>query len=210
MLEFIFLFLFRTISGVQNGLGYGQYKKARLVTSWTMMISLAALAGWYFFQQPAVWYTWLSVALIVLSILGTEGVEDYFNEKYQLLAKDAHFWELLATGGVSVAWIWMGGNIFTIAASVYPALILHKAAINIIPRWKQMKWKAFAFFFDHATDDPTGDTFSIPLLGWKIKRLSVRSRILLAIASIIVFVIATVLHVKLTIFDILSLIGINW
>lgn len=209
MFEFIFLSLFRTISGIQNGLGYARYKKARTVTSWIMMISLAGLAGWYFFQQKPNWHVLVALVCIIASIVGTEGVEDYFNDNYQILPKDAHFWELIATGGITIAWTWMGGNIFTIAASIYPALILHKAAINIIPRWKEMKWKAFAFFLDHATDDPTGETFSIPLLGWKVKRLSVKGRLLLAGVSLVGMMIVSIMHLKLTLFDLLPWIGIG-
>jgi hypothetical protein len=59
---------------------------------------------------------------------------------------------------------------------VYPALILHKGLIN--------KGSGLSFFAT-ATDDSTGKTYGIPLLGLKIKRSGNKFRLTLAAISLI-------------------------
>jgi hypothetical protein len=90
--------------------------------------------------------------------------------------RDIHFWENLVTAGYFVFLILAGFNILYLVCSVYPALILHKGLIN--------KGSGLSFFAT-ATDDSTGKTYGIPLLGIKIKRSGNVLRLTLAAISII-------------------------
>jgi len=94
-----------------------------------------------------------------------------FLKKY----KDIHFWENLVTGGYTLFLILMGYNILFIICSVYPALILHKGLINLGSKLS---------FFAEATDDPTGKTYSIPILNIKIKRSNTHFRLIAAAMSL--------------------------
>lgn len=89
---------------------------------------------------------------------------------------DIHLWEDLLTGGYGVYLVLSGFNILMIACAMYPALILHKGLINIGSNQS---------FFASATDDATGKTYGIPLLGIKIKRSSTTFRVVLALLSLV-------------------------
>jgi len=89
---------------------------------------------------------------------------------------DIHLWEDLLTGGYGVYLVLSGFNILMLACAMYPALIVHKGLINIgsdLP------------FFASATDDATGKTYGIPLLGIKVKRSSTTFRLVLAGLSLV-------------------------
>lgn len=172
MNEFAFLFIFRALSGAKNGSGYAKSEGLALIGM--IMLILSALLIIYFnlFLDLTLFQRITASLSVVASALGVwltwKGLAG--NTKI-----DIHFWELWATGGVTVAWVLAGGNLLTIAASVYPGLIMHKGFVNTLqghPWW------------DKATDDPTGATFSIPFLGIKVPRLGTVGRVILAIASI--------------------------
>lgn len=173
MSEFAFLFIFRSLSGAKNGSGYGKDVDS-VASIGLVMLALCALLILYF-------NVFLDITLFQritsgLAVLGSAlGVWLTWRGLDGSMKVDVHFWELWATGGVTVAWALAGGNLLTIAASVYPGLVMHKGFVNILqghPWW------------DKATDDPTGATFSIPLLGWKVPRLGTVGRVILAIASL--------------------------
>lgn len=190
MIEFLYLFLFRALSGAQNGLGYADQRIPRTITSFLMCAILIGTLMILLLRAPESIWKVVAVLLVIASILGVLGVEDSYNEKTNLFKSDVHFWELLATGGITLAWMALGGNLIGIVASVYPGLILHKGFINL---GSGQKW------WYHGTDDKTGQTFSIPLLGWKIPRQSTRTRISLAVISVMIIIINTGLqwHVSL-------------
>lgn len=181
MIEFIYLFLFRILSGGQNAFGYAEKTAFRAVASGVMIFALGGTAVFFLQTDPDIWTLILGLACIIVSILGTVGVEDGFSDGFNILPKDIHFWEILATGGITVFWMATGGNWIMIAASVYPSLIIHKGLINI---------GSEKGFWYEGTDDPLGRYFSIPLLGWRIKRLSLKTRLFLAFISLIVFALA--------------------
>lgn len=189
MIEFIFLFLYRTLSGIQNGIGYalpnpikgpGESTNPPL-NRWLgiLSVSLAIVAYLPVFlsasQVPDVLKV-LAVLGSTISLFGVLGVWDNFTSVFNRFVNDIHFWELLATGGVTLCWVALGGNIYLIAAHVYPALLLHKGAVNMgsgLPFW------------DTRTNDATGKTFSVPLLNINIPRLGLRGRQIIAAVSII-------------------------
>jgi hypothetical protein len=90
--------------------------------------------------------------------------------------KDIHLWENFVTGGFMLFLALTGHNLLMLAFSVYPALILHKGLINL---------GSGLSFFDETTDDSTGKTYGIPLLGIKVKRSSTKMRLILAGLSIL-------------------------
>lgn len=185
-MEFWYLFLFRFGSGIQNGLGYGKYSRIRTFCS-VLLMGVLLWADFIFIESLGYgWQCPVTLILTGISQAGVWGVEDSFDKNYDLFPSDIHLWEMLATGGILLAWFIAGGNLYLIGASIYPSLLLHKAAINIIPRIKELGWtSAFNSFFDHRTDDATGKTFTIPLLNLSIPRLSLRARIILAILSVV-------------------------
>ena len=175
-MEFIYLFLFRAISGAQNGFGYAQRKIGRYVCAGIMFLMISPFLYYNlvyddYHQVLRV----LSILSAIASAIGVLGVEDGFNDEISILPKDIHLWEYVATGGALVAVVFMGGNLLYVVASVYPALILHKGFVNIGTGSK---------FFRHGTDDPTGKTWGIPLLNISIPRSSLKIRIAFAVISI--------------------------
>ena len=175
MLEFIYLFLYRVLSGVQNGLGYA-HKSVHLAFV-SILLAMASLPPMWLMQGQPLGGRMLAFTFAAISILSALGVWDSFNDALNgRFIKDVHFWELLLTGAMTLCWIVLGGNVYLVAAHVYPALLLHKAAVNIgsgLPFW------------DHRTDDATGQTFNVPLINIRIPRLSLRGRQLLAVASLL-------------------------
>lgn len=194
-MEFIFLFTYRVLSGLQNGLGYRRHNLLRSITSY--LLALAALAIIFIAIRQAPLIAFLSIAGALISALGAIGVEDSFNKKTSLLREDIHFWEMLATGGVMISVTILGGNLILILASVYPALIIHKGLINT---FSGLSW------WDQRTDDPTGKTFSIPLLGIAVPRMGLRGRQALAVASLMATAIAWAVPVRMSVYDILIMI----
>lgn len=180
MIEFIYLFLFRVLSGAQNGFGYAKNKTGRMGIGLAMALIIIAstyAALWVFNANE--WRTTLSVVFLIVSAIGVVGVEDGFNDQWRILPKDIHLWELFATGGVSLAWVALGGNWIAMAASVYPALIIHKGLINL---GSGKSW------WYHGTDDRTGKYFTIPIFNIKIPRLSTNGRVIIAVGSIALIV----------------------
>ena len=195
-MEFIFLFLYRSLSGWQNGLGYSGRHIARTSASYVLAIAAFApsIALLRAHAAPAI----LLAALLgsAISALGAIGVEDSFNEKMRMLPKDVHLWEMLATSGVMASVAAMGGNLILIVASVYPALIVHKGLINV---YSGLSW------WDKRTDDATGRTFSIPLLGIRVPRMGTRGRQAAAVLSIIAAAAAWIVPAKVSIYSLIEL-----
>lgn len=175
MFEFLYLVLFRWVSGLQNGLGYAGQHRARLAVSAIMFLVLAASSIYFFAHVSPPWAGIAAGLLAIASILGALGVEDVFNDSFSMLPPDLHFFEVIATGGITLAWVVAGGDIIAIACATYPGLIVHKGFVNLgsgLPWW------------DERTDDPTGKTFAIPLLGIRVPRLSARGRAVAALLSV--------------------------
>lgn len=175
MFEFTYLFLFRSLSGLQNGLGYAKLSTWRIVVTVALIAAAGFLNVYFAFQPIPLFPRLITMLLSIISMAGALGVEDSFNPEMDLMPRDVHFWESFATGGVVLAWTIGGGNILLIIASVYPALILHKGFVNI---GAGLKW------WDVRTDDKTGRTFRIPMLGITIVRGGNAWRIFLAIVSL--------------------------
>lgn len=174
------------MSGVQNGVGYSKnepgLKKMSIVLA--VLIIIQTIFFWAFtdlFDTVKI----VSSVLMLVSLICVFGAYDSFVEDFNTFPTDIHLFEMGVTGGVTLAWIGMSGNLIMIAASVYPALILHKGFINL---------GSGLDFFDNRTDDPTGKTFSIPLLGIKIPRIGTTVRIALAAISVAIAIVAQVLH----------------
>ena len=195
MIPFTFLTIFRALSGLQNGLGYGRHRLARAIVSIIMLLDIAALAIYLHLIGILPWQHWLALGCLLISAVGSFGVEDNFNKRLDLFKRDIHFWELLATGGVTLASILMGLDLIGIACSVYPGLVLHKGFVNVC---SGLGW------WYHGTDDATGKTFNVPLLGIRVPRLSLKGRIALALLSLLTIITTSSLHFKISIFGLLN------
>ena len=177
-MEFIYLFVFRALSGAQNGAGYAGRNR------WCIAITfLLVLLCFYpivmaigYDTPPKLFWGVVSVLGSLASAIGVAGVADSFDDTYNIFPRDIHLWELLATAGVTLSMIVMGGNWLYIIAHLYPALLLHKGFINL---------GSNKGFWYHGTDDPTGAIFAIPLLGIKVPRMSLRTRQVLALISLL-------------------------
>jgi len=170
MLEFIYAFSQRALSGAQNMYGYS--KKKGLFLLFTLIMLLFPFINYrpdllfFIFVIINVFDVYMKAASFNLLPYMT------FLKKY----RDIHFWEDIVTGGYFIFLILAHFNILYLICSVYPALILHKGLIN--------KGSGLSFFAS-ATDDATGKTYGIPLLGIKIKRSSTKLRLIFAAISLI-------------------------
>lgn len=183
MIEFTFLTLFRILSGGQNGLGYDKDKNRWMATAVLVLSLIGAFFLLTYCYSAKDWLYVFAILYLLVSLAGVLGVENSFSKQIEWVPIDIHFWELFATGGVTLAFAAMDANLIMIAASIYPALIIHKGLINI--------GSGKGFWYE-GTDDPTGKTFSIPLLEWKIRRLDNEFRITMAVSSIILAILVYV------------------
>lgn len=173
-MEFLFLFIYRAVSGAQNGLGYARHKMLGAATLAMILLNHGFLVYIILHIHPPVGLIIASAALVVASMASAVMVDLSFKHTGRIF--DIHFWESVTTGAVTLAAVIGGGNVLLIAASVYPALILHKGFINL---GGGLKW------WDQRTDDETGKTFRIPLFNISIPRSGNVVRITLSILSII-------------------------
>ena len=175
MIELIFLTLYRFVSGLQNGLGYSQNDFQPLATV-ALILSTLALGVYAWFIPLSILLKVVATLLALASAASALMVQLSFRPIPDLPIFDVHFWETLTTAFVTLAWIFLGGNILLIVASVYPGLILHKAMVNVFTGNP---------FFYQGTNDPTGRTFDLPVLGVVVFRGSNQWRLMLTLFSLI-------------------------
>lgn len=190
MLLFTLLILFRALAGWQNGLGYAKKLKLSYFFYALQAVLLLGASLWIMKIHGPGWQSVVGCLLLIVSFAAAIAVDLVFKKEFTGTWADIHFWEMFKTGGVTLAALFINSDLIPIALSVYPGLILHKAGVNL---------PLGLSFFYHGTDDATGATFSIPLLGWKIKRMGTRGRIIIAVASVAGMVAAHYfnLHVRL-------------
>lgn len=177
MFGFIYAFFQRVLSGAQNMYGYSKKKGLFLLLTIIML-----LFPFINYRPDLLFLIFVIVnAFDVYMKAASFNLLPYmgFLKRY----RDIHFWEDIVTGGYFLFLILAHFNILYLICSVYPALILHKGLIN--------KGSGLSFF-SAATDDntiadgnPVGATYSIPLLGIKIKRSGTKFRLILASISLI-------------------------
>lgn len=181
MLEFIFAFIYRVVSGAQNGFGYANQVRGRVAATTIMAVLGAALLVTAALGNMPAALKGGAIALSLVGMAGAIAVEDSFNQDINIFPADIHLYETLTTGAITLALCLAGHNVLMVACSVYPGLIIHKGLINALPG---NSW------WDTRTNDPTGKTFDIPLLGISIPRGSNTWRISAAVASIIVAILS--------------------
>lgn len=206
-MAFFFPFLFRLVSGLQNGFGYdGNSSEWRFAMSALMLLSSLLLSVLILVSDLRLVYRIIGMIFCYVASFGAYGVEDSFNRQINLVKRSIHLYELLATGALVVALVFYGCDLIQIVCSVYPSLILHKGAINIGVHKKRLGWKgAWKMFFDEATDDPEGKYYSFTLFGktYRVPRLSTTYRIALAVLSILIAILAAILKINYTIYSFL-------
>ena len=173
LISFLFPFLHRSASGAKNGFAYAN----NFGMSWIAVLNMALLAFLLYIAAPPAGQSLFTAIAAAGSVLSSVAVVLSY-PRYQVLPgkwNDIHFWELWATGCFTIAALLAESNIFLVLCSVYPGLILHKGFVNLGGNHP---------FFYAGTDDPTGATFSIPLLGWKVRRLGTIGRVVVAIFSL--------------------------
>jgi hypothetical protein len=179
MIAFIFNLVFRVVSGAQNGAFYAKSKIVMLLFTVVLVgLNLLSLfvsveAGAYREQAMAL----NIVAYICFAISAGFAVALYFVSWKKHGYKYIHLFELITVSAFLLAWVFSGGNLIYIACSVYPALILHKGAVNIGGGHN---------FWYHGTDDPTGQVYTIPVLGWSVPRMSLKFRLIVAFTSLMI------------------------
>jgi len=204
IISFLLPFLHRAASGAKNGAGYAN----NFTLAWVAVLNMALLSFVLYDFAPADGQSLITAIAAAGSVLSSVAVVLSY-PRYQVLPgkwNDIHFWELWTTGFFTAAALLANANIFLVICSVYPGLILHKGFVNLGGNHP---------FLYSGTDDPTGNTFSIPLLGWKIPRLGTTGRLILAGLSLVAIpwaimwsiTLAELLQVLLVI---ISAIIINW
>lgn len=183
MVSFLAPYLQRILSGAASFFGYSK----RTVGLW--IISLIMMA----FPLIVVQYNWFFVLFMIVNVItiamkafSFDNTTTGFFKEY----RDIHLWEDLVTGGFMVYMSLTGFNILLLICSVYPSLIIHKGLINLGNNLS---------FFAKATDDPTGKTYSIPLLGIKVPRSTTKMRLIFAGLSLIALVIILAMNYNLSI-----------
>ncbi len=168
-MSFLLPFFQRILSGCQNAFGYSSNKLLMFIVSLCLI-----LYPFLTFQHTLLFYSYLTINLLVVSAKYLS-----FNRKLGKFG-DIHFWENLTTGGYFLFMILSNHNIVLLILSVYPALILHKGFINL---------GSNQHFLYEGTDDVSGKTYNLPLLGIKINRSSLKFRLLAASISIVLAII---------------------
>lgn len=179
--SFIYPFLQRIMSGAASYFGYSH----NLLGIFIMSLAMA----FYPFLTPH--SSWLFALFYVVNVI-TVGMKfisfDTSIKGWLNKYKDIHLWENLVTGGYMLFLSLTGFNIILLMCSVYPALIIHKGLINLGSKLP---------FFAEATDDATGKTYGIPLLGIKIKRSGTKFRLIAAGLSILIAVLVLLLNINI-------------
>jgi len=182
-MTFLYAFLQRVMSGIVSYFGYSHKAVGLVLMSLLMVVYPFISMEFNFFF---ILFFIVNVITIVMKMASFDVDLGLSSLKY----KDIHLWENLVTGGYVMYLMLTGHNIILLMCSVYPALILHKGFIN---------WGSKLTFFAEATDDPTGKTYGIPLLGIKVKRSSTKFRLIAAGASILIAVAVLVLNFDISI-----------
>lgn len=177
IITFFLAFIHRVLSGIQSGFLYhGQTHAFR--SPWRSIITIFLAAfPWMMFvhQDTALAHAFQFIYLCSLSFK----TASFYENDFRLFGKnisDIHLWENVTTGSMWFYLALSGNDIVMLCCSVYPSLILHKGFINMgndLP------------FFDQRTDDATGKIYSIPVLGIKIPRTTLKFRLVAAFLSII-------------------------
>jgi hypothetical protein len=171
------------MSGIVSYFGYS-HRVLGLVLMSILMIGFPLLTmNWNLFF---IIFFVVNAITIIMKMVSFDVDLGLSNLKY----KDIHLWESLVTGGYVMYLMLIGHNILLLMCSVYPALILHKGFINLGCKLT---------FFAEATDDPTGKTYGIPLLGIKVKRSSTKFRLIAAGVSLLIALIVLVLHFDISV-----------
>ena len=159
---------------MKNGAGYAR----KFPLAWIAVLNMALLSFLLYCVAPGVGQSLLTAAAAAAAVVSSVAVVLSY-PKYQVLPRswrDIHFWELLTTGFFTLAALLAEANVFLLICSVYPGLILHKGFVNLGGGYK---------FLYKGTDDPTGNTFNIPILGWKVPRLGTVGRLVFAGISLV-------------------------
>ena len=184
ILSFFFAFIQRVMSGAASLFGYKKNFFGLHVVSLAMIL----LPIW---TAEHNWLFWLFMVVnaicVVMKVVSFDDEIKGWTAKY----KDIHLWENLVTGGFGLFLALTGHNLLMLVLAVYPALILHKGLINI---------GSGLSFFAEATDDATGKTYGIPLLGIKVKRSSTKFRLIVAGLSLIGAVLVYLLNIQVALY----------
>jgi len=167
--SFFFPFFQRILSGAASYFGYS-HKILGL-----LLISLLMVFYPFISSVPNFFYAAFYITNIIVVGMKFISFDDHIGGTLGKL-RDIHLWESLVTGGYMVYLTFTGYNILLLLCSVYPSLIIHKGLINLGSKLN---------FFADATNDPTGKTYNIPLLGLNIPRSSTKLRLILAGLSIV-------------------------
>lgn len=184
ILSFLIAFIQRILSGAASYFGYSKQIVGLIIVS-ALMIALP-------FLVPN--NHWIFIAFLIVNLLtvGMKAISFIRNIKGWIAKyEDIHFWEDLVTGGFILYLTLTGHNIIMLICSVYPSLIIHKGLINLgngLP------------FFSNVSDDATGKTYSIPLLGIKINRSSTKFRVIAAGISIIIAAVVLITKIDVSIY----------
>ncbi len=183
-MDFIYPFTQRILSACQSYFGYKKPYNRWAMFGITLIVMFQPLCN---FVNHWIWIVYISIHVLIsfMKMISFDKRILVSLKKY----KDIHFWEDLLTGGYFIYMILIGNNIILTCCAVYPALIIHKGVINVSNNLS---------FFAEATDDPTGKTYGIPLLGIKIRRSSTKIRLILAGISLIAVGIVMYYSIKLS------------
>jgi len=172
MTTFLLAIAFRTLSGFQNGFGYSR-KSQSLITATAGMILVAVLTGWLY--EPK-WYVWILLGIAVLAALVLVWV---FLPTVK--GKHIHNAETVCTGAYIVALLIL--DPIPVLFAHFPGMLLHKIGVNVPdPR---NPWNY------NGTNDPSGKTVLIFNINWW--RSSFRARMILAVVSVVGFVVWMIL-----------------
>jgi hypothetical protein len=180
LIFFVYLIAYRGVSGLQNGEGYAQRWNRMIITNVVMMIH-ALVATWYcgmlFVQEEIQNYVYyLGLFVWFLNFVSVAWLWHSFKPFNSWIPKDIHFAEFFITASMVMGWVIVGGDLLDMALSVAPGMVLHKGFVN--------KGNGLPFIDEiERTDDPTGKTYSIPLLGIKVPRLVRRGWVRLGLAA---------------------------
>ena len=151
---FIWAIIIRGLSGFDNASFYSD--KRVLATFFSILHVL--LIGYWSFNHPVQWVhfagmiTCGSVVWCWFTFVEKKG--DWI-----------HLTESMITASFTLIAILADGNLVDLTLALYPAMVIFNAPINFIDTGELVQKV-------DRTDDPTGKTFGIPILGIKIPRIA--------------------------------------
>ena len=183
---FIWAVLIRGLSGFDNA---SFYSDKRVLATFFSLLHVATILTWSFFH-PVAW-----VKMAVLIVVGSVVWSWFTFVKHK--GDWIHLTESMVTASFTLIAVLAGGNLIELGLALSPGLVIFNMPINWVDT-RELVQKV------DRTDDPTGKTYSIPILGIKVPRIANGyTKLYMALGSLVLYWVNAYflhLHIELSMF----------